>query len=312
MPDLSLMLPICEIIKVSLNELFSGEKLTDADYKKKAEENIMKLVKETEKMKKNIVGGKVLGQAYNVNMNVSAAHKANTEFWDTIGSEFLGATALPSWGGFLPSEDKLNLLGNLEGKNVLEIGCGNGHSLEYVAKQGASNLWGLDISSNQIKRTKDYLDSKGISVNLVCSPMENKCELPTDYFNLVYSVYGIGWSTDLNKTFKRIHSYLKKDGALVFGWSHPVHKCVSVENGQLIFSNSYFDEEWYCADMSNKEIMLSNRMMSTYINALAANGFAIEKLVEETDKDKALAADTDFSRKALMLPTAFVIKARKI
>lgn len=52
MPELSLMLPVCEILGISLNELFSGEKLTDADYKKKAEENMMALIQEAEKMKK--------------------------------------------------------------------------------------------------------------------------------------------------------------------------------------------------------------------------------------------------------------------
>lgn len=71
-------------------------------------------------------------------------------------------------------------------------------------------------------------------------------------------------------------------------------------------------EEWYRADMGNKEIMLSNRMLSTYINTLADNGFVIEKLVEETDKEKARIADNDFGRKALMLPTVFVIRARKL
>lgn len=101
MPELSLMIPICEILKINLNELFSGEKLTDADYKKKAEENIMKLIEESEKIKKNIVGGKVLGKVGNIDMNVSEVHKTNIEFWNTIGSEFLGATALPKWGGLL-------------------------------------------------------------------------------------------------------------------------------------------------------------------------------------------------------------------
>ena len=96
MPDLSLMQPICEILEINLNELFSGERLTDADYKKKAEENILSLIKEAENTKKNIVGGKVLGNAVNVNTNVSEIHKTNTEFWDTIGNELLGATALPN------------------------------------------------------------------------------------------------------------------------------------------------------------------------------------------------------------------------
>lgn len=100
MPDISLMLPICEILKINLNELFSGEKLTDADYKQKTEENMMKLIKEANSMKKNIVGGNVLGQSENVDKNHDIAHKTNTEFWDTIGSDFLGSTALPSWGGF--------------------------------------------------------------------------------------------------------------------------------------------------------------------------------------------------------------------
>lgn len=312
MPELSLMLPLCKTLKISLNELFSGQIITDADYKSKAEENIIKLVKEAEELKKNIVGGKVLGQAFHVDMNVSNAHKANTEFWDTIGSALLGVTALPNWGGFLPDEDKLHLLGDLTNKCVLEIGCGNGHSLEYVANRKAAGLWGLDISPNQIAKTKDYLEAKGIHANLVCSPMEEACGLPTDFFDCVYSVYGIGWSTDLNKTFKHIFSYLKKGGVFIFGWSHPIHKCVSIENGQLIFRNSYFSEEWYRADMKNKEIMLSNRMMSTYINALADTGFFIEKLIEETDRDKAIEANNDYGKKALMLPTAFVIKARKI
>lgn len=312
MPELSLMQPICEILEINLNELFSGEKLTDADYKKKAEENMLNLIKEAENTKRNIVGGKVLGNAVNVDKNVSEIHKTNIKFWDTIGNEFLGATALPNWGGYLPSEDKLNLLGNLSGKRVLEIGCGNGHSLKYAAGLGAADLWGLDISANQLERAKSFLEEYEITARLVCSPMEDECGLPTNYFDLVYSVYGIGWTTNLSQTFNLIHSYLKKDGAFIFGWSHPIHKCVSVENGKLIFSNSYFNEEWYCADMSDKEILLSNRMLSTYINTLANNGFVIEKLIEETDKENAMLSDNDFGRKALMLPTAFVVKARKI
>ena len=69
--------------------------------------------------------------------------------------------------------------------------------------------------------------------------------------------------------------------------------------------------QWYCIDMSYNEIMLCNCMLSTYINALARNGFVIELLVEETYRDSAIESESDFGRKALILPTAFVIKARK-
>ena len=261
--------------------------------------------------KKNIVGGTVVGELKNVSPDTETAHRINTEFWNTVGKDLLGVISLPSWSEFLPSEEKLNLLGNLNGKRVLEICCGNGRSLEYVSKRGAADLWGLDISKNQITQAKEYLSAKNIRVNLICSPMEGECGIPTDYFDVVFSVFGIGWTTDLNMTFKCIRSYLKDGGSFVFSWSHPLHKCVSVENEKLVFSNSYFDEGWYHADMGDSSIMLSNRMLSTYINALVDNGFVIEKLIEETDEEKAESENSSFGRKALMLPTAFVIKAKK-
>ena len=46
LPEVSLMMPLCDALRININELLSGECLTDADYKKKAEENMMDLVKE--------------------------------------------------------------------------------------------------------------------------------------------------------------------------------------------------------------------------------------------------------------------------
>lgn len=98
MPEVSLMLPLCETLKINVNELFSGKRLSEADYKKKAEENIMKLHEEAWKKSKNIVGGNVLGEAVNIKRETEKIKRTNTNFWDGIGSECLGVTALPQWG----------------------------------------------------------------------------------------------------------------------------------------------------------------------------------------------------------------------
>ena len=55
MPEISLMLPLCALLEISVNELLSGEVLSADLYKKKAEENIMDLVKEREESKKKLV-----------------------------------------------------------------------------------------------------------------------------------------------------------------------------------------------------------------------------------------------------------------
>ena len=54
LPDVSLMLPLCEVLEISVNELLTGEKMTDADYKKKAEVTIMDLVQENRENKKRL------------------------------------------------------------------------------------------------------------------------------------------------------------------------------------------------------------------------------------------------------------------
>lgn len=55
MPEVSLMMPLCEALDITANELLSGERLSQDDYIRKAEENIMTLVKEREESKKKIM-----------------------------------------------------------------------------------------------------------------------------------------------------------------------------------------------------------------------------------------------------------------
>ncbi len=55
MPEVSLMMPLCEALDITANELLSGERLSQDDYIRKAEENIMTLVKEREESKKKII-----------------------------------------------------------------------------------------------------------------------------------------------------------------------------------------------------------------------------------------------------------------
>ena len=54
LPEVSLMLPLCDVLHITVNELLTVEKVSDDDYRKKAEENIMNLIKENEENKKRM------------------------------------------------------------------------------------------------------------------------------------------------------------------------------------------------------------------------------------------------------------------
>lgn len=53
-PEVSLLLPLCEELDVTVNELLTGERVSEEDYRKKAEENMVNLVKEAQESKKKI------------------------------------------------------------------------------------------------------------------------------------------------------------------------------------------------------------------------------------------------------------------
>ncbi len=55
LPDISMIMPLCGILDINVNELLSGEHLTQDTYPEKAEENIMNLMKDSEEQKRRSV-----------------------------------------------------------------------------------------------------------------------------------------------------------------------------------------------------------------------------------------------------------------
>lgn len=222
-------------------------------------------------IRKTIIGNCEIDCTIINNIYKDTSHKLNSSFWDTKGGEVLGDISLPFYGAFV-SEEKHQLLGDISGKKVLEVGCGAGRSLKYMGEHKASELWGIDISEKQIEKAEKHLAEHGLSAKFVCSAMEEECGIPVDYFDLIYSIYAIGWTTDLDATFCRIASYLKKDGIFIFSWSHPIHKCVVAEKDKFVIKKCYFDESWYSLSLGESTLTLSDRKLSTYINALSKPG----------------------------------------
>lgn len=240
-------------------------------------------------------------------MNNDLIMDNNRNYWNENADLWFGTTALPEYGVKFLTEDDLHLFGNVSGKKLLEICCGSGHSLKYHAERNAGELWGLDISQKQLDHAKALLSENGYAAKLICSPMEADIDIPKDYFDFVYSIYGIGWTTDLQGTFKKLASYLKKDGIFIFSWHHTLNYCVAwsceerreiLENDKLIFHKSYFDETYFKMPIHNSEVILCNRKISTYVNALAGAGFVIEEMIEQNDMQN---IDSD-DIKAKMVP----------
>ena len=241
----------------------------------------------------------------------------NSNWWAGISEADMTTTALPHYGFFTPTEDTLCLLGDLRGKAVLEIACGSGESLVWMGKKGAKELWGLDICAAQIKRAELLLKQNGKKANLFVSPMELNPGLPHGHFDLIVSIYGIGWTMDLDKTIIHMSEYLKPGGRLVFTWDNPLMQCIVSQKNQYILSQSYVKEQDIKISNNGEPFSLHNWKLSTYLNCLANHGFLIEQVVEESDYDEREAEAFLEGRfysagRAKLLNAAFIVKARKL
>ena len=246
--------------------------------------------------------------------NISTSLEQNKKSWDKIASKDWLGTSLPAWGVLMANEEKLNLLDDLTGKKVLEIACGDGKSLIYCGKKQAKELYGIDISEKQLAKTRQNLLTENIDAKLFLSPMEVNPGIPEHYFDLVYSVYGIGWTQDLDKTISLIGKYLKTNGIFIFSWDNPILPCIENINEEYVLKHSYLDELLVQVQMREEMVVRTNWKLSTYINTLAKNGFKVEYLIENSIKpENAVYSKKYYSEhKAQYINHSFVLKARKL
>ena len=245
----------------------------------------------------------------------------NQKGWNEVAPLFYGGTALPKYGPLAATEEELNLLPDLAGKRVLELGCGSGHTLAYLCEhRNAGELWGLDLSETQIGFTREFLEKKQIPATLFVAAMDENPGIPEKYFDLVVSIYSLGWTVDLPRTLALIYSYLKPGGMFIFSWEHPAYRSLRYESsiGEYIFEESYF-EEGPVLDPSWKgvEIVIHHRKLSTYLNAITGAGLVIERLIE-SEPNLALMREQDLAPekwysipRATLLPTTMIVKACK-
>ena len=245
----------------------------------------------------------------------------NQKGWNKVAPLFYGGTALPIYGPLAETEDELDLIPDLSDKRALELGCGSGHSLAYLWEyKHAREVWGLDLSEEQIRFTRELLDKKGIPSKLFLSPMDENPGIPENFFDLILSIYAVGWTPDLSGTLALVHSYLQPGGLLIFSGEHPGYRSLRYhpELEKYVFETSYLDEgPTLHTSWRDVEIVINHRKLSTYLNAITKSGLILDQIIEsEPNLTQAREQDFDPGKwysipRAQLIPTTFIVKAYK-
>ena len=77
-------------------------------------------------------------------------------------------------------------LGNVNGKKVLDVGCGSAEYLAIIGKMGANFVGGQDLGEEYINNGRKRLKESNIDGKLVIGDA-TKLDFPDDYFDIAFS-----------------------------------------------------------------------------------------------------------------------------
>jgi SAM-dependent methyltransferase len=212
------------------------------------------------------------------------------EGWNIISGSYQEKTSISledvHYGPISPGESDLKLLGNVRGKDVLEIGCGGGQNAIVLKKWGANSV-GLDISEEQLKCARKLAKKEHVKVPFCIGNMEDLSMFDDESFDIVLSAFGIGYSGNLAKIFREVFRVLRKNGLFVFCDVHPL-----VDRGRIVRHGkrrawkifNYFDRKrnvwsWKLGGKVAK-FYGYHRTFQDYFDCLVDTGFVVERILE--------------------------------
>lgn len=156
--------------------------------------------------------------------------KANAEYTDEQASETWGKGE-PSWGTYGVLESELDVLGDVAGKDVIELGCGTAYFSAWLAKLGARPV-GLDVTPAQLETARRMMGETGIEFPLVEASAED-VPLPDESFDLALSEYGASIWCDPARWIPEAHRLLRPGGDLVFLCNSPLSVMCMPDEGKI-------------------------------------------------------------------------------
>jgi SAM-dependent methyltransferase len=211
-----------------------------------------------------------------VQQNVANWTRANTEYTDAAAARAWAQEEI-RWGVFETPESQLNILGDVNGLDAVELGCGTAYFSAWLARRGA-RVVGVDPTPAQLATARRLQHETGIEFPLIEAIGED-VPLPDSSFDLALSEYGASLWADPYRWIPEAARLLRPGGRLVFLTNSTISVlCMTLEGvgEQLVRPQAgLYKVEW--PDTHEVEFQLSH---GEWIDLLRANDFDLDRLVE--------------------------------
>jgi SAM-dependent methyltransferase len=215
------------------------------------------------------------------------SREANQSWWDRHGDDYQRshgdalARELLAWGVWRVPEAEVGALGDVEGKDVLEYGCGGAQWAVGLAQRGA-RVVGLDVSSAQLAHAQRLIAASGVDVGLL---MADGAQVPLAdaSFDIVFSDHGATTFCPPQRTVAEAARLLRPGGLLAFCIGSPLRDlCDDGEEVTGRLRRSYFEDlgRMSYREITGEELVWYQLPYGEWIRLFRRHGFRIEDLIE--------------------------------
>ena len=188
------------------------------------------------------------------------------------------------YGPGSPNEDELQLIGSVEGKYVLELGCGGAQCSIAFAKRGAI-VTAIDVAQAQVAFAKKLADQSGVKIDLYQRDIADLTPILDKSQDVVFSACTFAYVDDLIGCFKEVSRVLKDDGTFVWSLGHPFFGIADPKTLKL--RTSYFETGVSIeGEETGSAFAFVRRTVSDYFNTAVEAGFIVEKMIEPDSRKR--------------------------
>lgn len=214
-----------------------------------------------------------------------------------------------SFGPDCPTEAELRLLGRMEGRRVLELGCGGGPNSVAMTKQGAKVI-SVDSSSEQLGHARRLGEREEVSLELHHGDLADLAFVRADTVDLVLSVYALGMVADLDRVFRQVHRVLRPDAPFVLSVPHPAWAATDRGDPPKI-TRHYWDPspiEWIDAGERGADHPIT---ISGLFTSLSRANFLVDTVLEPEPRPGG-ARSRWWQPTMTWVPATLIVRARKL
>ncbi len=247
-------------------------------------------------------------------------HVDMRETWNEIAPHYQAEHKIPCdfvhYGPHCPNENQLQLIGDVRGRHVLEVGCGGGQCSIAFAKRGAIAT-GIDLSDAQIEFARRLAVDNGVEAAFIQGSADDLSAIADASQDVVFSAYALMYVERLDRCFAEVHRVLRPGGLFVFSIDHPFWYCIAEKELRIEFS--YFDGE-YSYDWeqngleSRPRVKQFQRTVGEYYRLLTAAGLDVLDIIEPQPVEEGSGQDWGeyySPERQKMVPATIIWKAQR-